>query len=209
MAQHIRELELDLPDKNVDRLIADVANRFALIVKYNQPSVYPPFPMHRLQDLGRGVLDPESDLDMRFLLNIFLQLPRLEALSVFTQQCPFPQSGLVLCRFLKYMTDSYITLSDFQDHESTIIQHWSISDATRSFKTPVRRLSFDFIPFNVFEKLHDTAKKKQMELSNTDIVNHFKGSLSELRDLHIVIAIDSLGGGYLPSLKYANSALSH
>lgn len=134
---------------------------------------------------------------------VFHQLLRVEALSVFTQRCPFPESELELNQFWEYLYSKTPNVGlEYRDDSSAALQHFAILLMIKKFKTPIKRLMLDFVPIEVFEYLENA----KIKLGKGNFVDLFKGSHTEVRHLHIVISLNSFDAEN--PLEYTSSALS-
>jgi hypothetical protein len=102
---------------------------------------------------------------------------------VFSDPCPFPESEKLLVVFWQ---DHLVSGADdserpfgheYQDSEAACLQYLCLFEAIRNLKSPVRRLLLDLVPFTLFELLPEFT---------------IEVSLNNVRDLHMVIVMDSL-----------------
>ncbi|KAE8454133.1 hypothetical protein EG329_005057 [Mollisiaceae sp. DMI_Dod_QoI] len=214
MGQHIKEIEIYLADKLASPLVA-AGNDF-MNLRWDRNA---PWPKHRLLELCPGDEGPEPN-DFLALDHIFSRLSNVEALSVFSKRCPFIGSEEALCELWdKYMWHEYNhTLSfghGFQDIKAACTHYLSIFEAIRLFKLPIRKLVLELVPFQVFECLYEMiagqvdSDETIEKLSGAAMAKYFNGSLTKVCDLQMDISTDLLDGGYLPSMKYGTSTLSH
>jgi len=172
MARHIKEIEIYLPDKDIDRLEA-AANDWT---RFGED---PNAPWELLRDLYRPDVRAEEVI---LLEKIFSRLPHIESLSVLSKRCPFLRSDELLVSFWEAgLEDENFSEKPFghqyQDEALACRQYLSILFACQCLQTPIKRLCFDMVRFVIFEVLDEL----------TDTI-----PLHKLHDLHIVLRMNTL-----------------
>lgn len=146
---------------------------------------------NRLADLGCDLARAQGDRTL--LYSIFERLTHVDEVHGFTQRCPFPDHERALCAFwdrLSRREDSdpdpdsgqWYTPREFghmyQSHMA-IFLYMTLLEGTIVFKNPLKTLSLDVIPMEVFQGLGMSPY----------FVEHLQGSLRNIECLSIGIVI--------------------
>jgi hypothetical protein len=170
-----------------------------------------PWPKHRILELYRNAAN--SMPDFITLNQMFSRLPLVETLSVFSARCPWVESDTYFGDFwrdevLNHEPSEQPFGHRYQDRMAAYIQYAAILVSIQHLDSPLRRLRLDSVPLEAFQYLCPgladdiDGEEISQTLKTADVVS----SLTAVRDLHMVIVVDSLSS--VSTLKRSSSALS-
>ncbi|KUJ11199.1 uncharacterized protein LY89DRAFT_723039 [Mollisia scopiformis] len=204
LARHIKEIEIYLPDKRVQEMVAALDHRTEMWKEELDSS----WPKYRLQNLG--ICRKDLYRMAESFIDLFSHLTHVESVSAFSERCPFPESEKELCAFWDYLCPERFDPEPsfphrYQDEPAAIHLFIGIFRALKYLKSPINRLSLEHVPLSVFEILHrhqtqqavDRSAKGKLGLGKALVVHPFESTLSKVRDLHIGLVVDSVQVGPL------------
>jgi hypothetical protein len=184
MGQWIKELQIHVPDKNVETITA--CARAWVRLGHPLASIN-----HISQLRPEG---PHSGSDVTSLAKIFSRLPSIDSLYVFTKRCPWPENEIELHKFWEAFvcsdeSDHEEFAYRFQDHNAAHAQYLGIIDALKSAKSPIHRLHLEMVPLSVFGALADRIRGGlPYEVDEIlDFPGYFRGFLGKIRRVHVGI----------------------
>jgi hypothetical protein len=203
MLRLIKEVEIFLPDKRMDEVFRIVDDAMAMRQQDESGDRDLPWPKGRFLNLGSNISDMEFNLSL--IGTLFSRLSHVEALSIFSERCPFLESESLLYSawndfFLWHEEGPVESFGNYyQDFALASIQYSRILQNVMYFKSRIKKLHFDSVPFKVFEELYETVGSHVDDVgessdifSRVKLSNRFIWSFKNVRELHLVIVMDSL-----------------